>query len=74
MKQYPIFFTILSIILIIIPICATVSAEEVRIGTGQGLGGGAGDGNNTYNHMSGSNYYLSNTFLVDLLPYWDLFS
>ena len=56
MKQYPIFFTILSIILIIIPICATVSAEEVRIGVGQGqgLGGGAGDGNNTYNSSVGT--------------------
>ena len=53
MKQYPIFFTILSIILIIIPICVTVSAEEVRIGRGQGLGGGAGDGNNTYNSSVG---------------------
>ena len=56
MKQYPIFFTILCIILIIIPICVTVSAEEVRIGVGQGqgLGGGAGDGNNTYNSSVGT--------------------
>ena len=46
MKRHTILFTILSI-LIIIFICATVSAEDVRVG--RGAGGGAGDGNYTYN-------------------------
>ena len=47
MKRYTFFFTILSIILMIILTCATVSAEDVIVvgdGLGDGLGKGLGDG------------------------------
>ncbi len=42
MKRYTFFFTILSIILMIILTCATVSAEDVRVGKGLGDGSGVG--------------------------------
>ena len=58
MKQYASFFTFLSIILLIIFICTTVSAESGRVSQGLdgglneelvgGLGGGKGYGYETY--------------------------